>query len=319
MPGCTRNKDCDGKGRGGGAVLTRFDRSLLVASSRAPLLGKVEASYQNSALVLPTRSQPRLTLLRHDRDLVPWGLVLPEDVPLPARGQQVSLGQRTLLLPITHGAPRAPCLVGAGVDLFIPSGQGGFSRSALREHLAWTASVLEHSTVVSWMLGRPHPQAALTQQVFLARARPALGHLTHLLLEGVPSSQSYQAPISVLVGLGPGLTPSGDDMIVGLLAAAHRLLACGSLERRGIEAMAQVLVDTSPALTTTVSREMILHSVKGAFPEPLLKLSTAMGARTTRPGKLSRLVTRLVNTGAHSGYDLAAGLLSQYSALFQRH
>ncbi len=93
-----------------------------------------------------------------------------------------------------------------------------------------------------------------------------------------------------LCGLGPGSTPLGDDLMVGVLAglwrvAPHLVPDLGDLRSR----------------TTPTSAEMLRHATANAFPEPLAELVNRLDA--TKPP-----VQPLLELGASSGAAMLAGL-----------
>jgi hypothetical protein len=110
------------------------------------------------------------------------------------------------------------------------------------------------------------------------------------------------ASVAGLIGLGPGLTPSGDDFLAGLLVAMTS----------GEAAAALVLGDSAAALapdgTTALSATLLAHAAEGAGPEAAhLFLSAILGARG-RPDPEG--AARSVAGGGHtSGWDTLAGLL----------
>src|SRR5690606_28781131 len=57
----------------------------------------------------------------------------------------------------------------------------------------------------------------------LAAAVPAIVRLLAWLDESARDETASPAPVSRLIGLGPGLTPSGDDFLIGLLVGLHGL------------------------------------------------------------------------------------------------
>ena len=102
-----------------------------------------------------------------------------------------------------------------------------------------------------------------------------------------------------LIGLGPGLTPAGDDCLVGVLAMMHRARPAGLVAAPGVRTgMAALLTRT-----TAVAAEFLRHAIQGLFAEPLLALATA----DTEDGAHAA-ARRLCRRGATSGADTLAGI-----------
>ena len=109
-----------------------------------------------------------------------------------------------------------------------------------------------------------------------------------------------------LVGLGAGLTPSGDDVLCGLLAGVHTLapgLGAAGLRRRTERVGSAVLIDAEQR-TTALSAALLGHAHRGELARPARGLLRAMLGRTP----LAPALAALLRVGHSSGRDLAAGL-----------
>lgn len=105
-----------------------------------------------------------------------------------------------------------------------------------------------------------------------------------------------------LVGRGPGLTPSGDDMLVGLLAL---LSATGRLHPDGQGWLRALLLTEGARLTTEIALEYLLAAMSGAYASAVIDLVTALdrGPRAVRAAR-----AHLLHHGHTSGCDLLIGL-----------
>jgi hypothetical protein len=112
-----------------------------------------------------------------------------------------------------------------------------------------------------------------------------------------------------LVGLGPGLTPSGDDFLGGLLFAAHSLKTAypGSFYWEQ-EAIAD-LVDWAQTQTNPLSHAVLSDLALGHGPEPLHDLLTSLLTGQDL-GCVMEAVARLLGIGHTSGWDMLAGALT---------
>lgn len=154
--------------------------------------------------------------------------------------------------------------------------------------------------VVSALLtGRPAPTGALSQV-----AGPALARLADATAAGVPDGCVRAA--RPLLGLGPGLTPAGDDVVVGWLAG---LWTSGEQGRRLVAAVSRELAAAAVERTDALSRAFLLAAVDGQAAEPVWAF--ARHPDETR-------VRALLALGASSGADLLAGYLLARHALGSR-
>lgn len=103
-----------------------------------------------------------------------------------------------------------------------------------------------------------------------------------------------------LMGLGEGLTPAGDDWIIGALAALHRLAQRWAFADGHL---ASVLVGEAHARTTTVGAAFLAHALAGEFSEAVRDLMTAESLPRARAS-----AARLAAMGATSGADTLAGV-----------
>jgi len=112
-----------------------------------------------------------------------------------------------------------------------------------------------------------------------------------------------------LVGLGPGLTPSGDDFLGGLLFAAHSLKTAYPQEFNwGAELVAD-LIDWASTQTHPISHAILRDHAFGHGPEPLHDVVTSL-LKGHDLGRAMEGVKRLLGIGDSSGWDILAGLLT---------
>jgi len=148
---------------------------------------------------------------------------------------------------------------------------------------------------------RPEPCAAGLES---PRARAARGGLSRAI--GAGNAADFIDAARGLIGLGEGLTPAGDDYLVGMLAILHRLAdgwpASGAVAR----ALTAHAVDA----TTTVGAAFLRHAVVGQFSEPLRDLTMAKSPSAARAAAAA-----LARMGATSGADTLAGMRAALAAL----
>jgi hypothetical protein len=106
-----------------------------------------------------------------------------------------------------------------------------------------------------------------------------------------------------LVGLGEGLTPSGDDFLVGLLAVLH---LTGFLPCRADSAVQARFCECIRLGTSQLSGEFLRCAFAGHFAEPLVRLMRALGAPPADawPAHAATLAT----VGHSSGVDAMVGI-----------
>ena len=106
-----------------------------------------------------------------------------------------------------------------------------------------------------------------------------------------------------LLGLGPGLTPSGDDFLVGLFAVLNLANSpCHGL-RRACDGILAVAHARTNAISIAALREAARGRVRDSIQALLREL---VGGR---PPQLYRALARVLAIGATSGRDMVAGIV----------
>lgn len=107
-----------------------------------------------------------------------------------------------------------------------------------------------------------------------------------------------------LIGLGPGLTPSGDDFLVGLFVVFHLE---GSPCQGWLDGGAGLLA-AAAARTNAISQAALAEAAKGRVRQSIVDLLAAL--LDGSPEATGRALQRVLAIGASSGADIAAGLLA---------
>ncbi len=109
--------------------------------------------------------------------------------------------------------------------------------------------------------------------------------------------------VKTLVGLGEGLTPSGDDFLVGLLAVLH---VTGFLPCRAASPVQAQFCECIRLGTSQLSGEFLRCAFAGHFAEPLVRLVRALWAPATDAWPAH--AATLAAVGHSSGVDAMVGI-----------
>jgi hypothetical protein len=214
----------------------------------------------------------------------------------PARGDLLVVHDAS------HGPTPTSLLVDSGTTLRVAPGAPVVGRAS---HLLVGDAVIDVRTAQVWS-----PPTAPRSGVIAAPMRPSDAHVDVDLVDELvdalrpsPDATRVQGVLGRLVGRGVGLTPSGDDAIVGILAMLHRCapptVAAGPLDTLSA-ALAPVL-----DRTTAISAHFLRLALRGEFGE---RLVSVVDACCTPSGPGDDVVDRLLATGATSGADALAGV-----------
>lgn len=232
----------------------------------------------------------RAVYLRRDQDVLP--LLAPDALLLP--------GALRVVAPADLDALE----VRVGDRVRVGQGQVRTHRGGVVVRRVWRPR-----PVPTAPLGEPARQAALAG---LAGVGPLADLLADRLTELARASlaeppASPAAPVRGLVGLGPGLTPAGDDVLCGLLLglrATGRVAARSRLEQRVLP-----LLDRTSALSATLLRQ----AAQGYAVPPVVELLHAWHRGAGDPA-LAAAGRRVASVGHTSGPALLLGLSAVLTA-----
>ena len=112
------------------------------------------------------------------------------------------------------------------------------------------------------------------------------------------------AALAALCGLGPGLTPAGDDWLAGWLLAHH----C-SEDLRGLLDLEGLIVETAAARTTTLSRAFLAAAAAGEADESWHELLSALASEAANQ-RISEAADVILAHGATSGAAMLMGFVA---------
>lgn len=139
------------------------------------------------------------------------------------------------------------------------------------------------------------------------RAESGMTRLAHALRTGDAQRAGHLAGQAAeeLAGLGPGLTPSGDDVLAGAMIAAAVLVPA----RAGI--LGERIVAAVRGRTTRISEAYLEAAAAGEAGEAWHRLAAALGARRNPAGStdLDGAVRQIMAFGETSGSDMLAGFV----------
>jgi hypothetical protein len=139
--------------------------------------------------------------------------------------------------------------------------------------------------------------------------------LLHRMAEGIEAllgtASSYDRQVSPavssLIGLGSGLTPAGDDILVGFITGLKCCMGNDINRTEYISNLARTLIAHSHK-TTTVSRTYLYHAAHGQVSRNLAELAEAISKGWSSQQVIERTSTAMT-AGHTSGMDTVTGLL----------
>jgi len=173
---------------------------------------------------------------------------------------------------------------------------------------AWSAI----STALEMRQKHTSAQICITELFHLSDGQSGTARKLGLLTrELVRTTRKLELPgketLAGLIGLGLGLTPSGDDLLVGFLAGL-RCAAGGDEERRSFLSHLGRIVMRLSRWTTDISRTYLYHATHGQFSRPL-ELLTESIANSVESHYLLSAAKAVMDIGHSSGMETLTGLL----------
>ncbi|WP_336221827.1 DUF2877 domain-containing protein [Citrobacter amalonaticus] len=120
------------------------------------------------------------------------------------------------------------------------------------------------------------------------------------------SPEQLEQQVSQLIGYGKGLTPDGDDYLLGYLAALWPWLLPADLAAH--HRRLQQAIQCRLPCTTDISRHYLNRALEGHFSQPICHLLEQLNARAAR-NTIAACADQVMQFGATSGVDCLAGIL----------
>jgi hypothetical protein len=142
------------------------------------------------------------------------------------------------------------------------------------------------------------------ESVVSKRLRTQTETLRAAILRG--HSDEIRAAAVRLIGLGPGLTPSGDDIVMGAAAMLVWRARLGGFPPDTIETFISKVREEAPLRTNRISARLLEYACRGVLYAPAMELGTTLLAGDTLGVQVP--AERLLAIGSSTGSDMAEGL-----------
>jgi hypothetical protein len=218
----------------------------------------------------------------------------------------------------------------------------GVKESRVDQAAVWSAPILDRSRLVPWAALHDHVQALVERVIEMPGCRgfgQLLGHDLNgrdelrppdgadadarrwqamfvagrdLLRAGRAGTAALFEPALELLGLGPGLTPAGDDFVGGMLFALNRVARAYPENVPRATPGRTVLLDRAQAATTRISFAILSDLAHGHGASPMHELLQAL-LHGEEPGRALAAAEAITRIGHTSGWDMLAGVVGGLS------
>ena len=217
-------------------------------------------------------------------------------------GQRLRIGLRGA--PVWRAPAWSEALPGAGPGTLAVLGE--VARGLVANEVGWAGNSGEDESAV---IGSGRPDARILRRLAERSALP-----WRLICQALqnPSGADFGNHLDQIanaaLGLGPGLTPSGDDFMGGLLFALELASRAGiTPPGMGLHDAGARLFPLSEGRTTPISQAFLADYARGEGPEPLHRLAAAV--LVGDPGEGLVAARRLVTIGQTTGWATFTGLV----------
>jgi hypothetical protein len=141
--------------------------------------------------------------------------------------------------------------------------------------------------------------------IFSSSALPRIVRLEQAFRAG--EKNALTDAVSDLIGLGPGLTPSSDDMLAGLVLLCVLYAKNRGGKQRASQLIARATAEETRGRTTTLSEEYLRQAASGRGNEPVMRLCASL--LTGGQESVERETRRVLAIGETSGTDTVLGII----------
>jgi hypothetical protein len=153
------------------------------------------------------------------------------------------------------------------------------------------------------------PWSSFPVSFWSRQALPFVTGVVHSVLSN--DADQFERAWGALLGLGPGLTPGGDDLLVGFLAA-HRLFSSPFAQELQSDPLKSRLKETARSRTTLPAARFLSAALDGRFSEIVYRFLHSLDStcENGESGQVERTeaAETLIGFGHTSGTDLLAGV-----------
>lgn len=264
----------------------------------------IQSVFETAANLRLTREDRLITVLLSDRYELPQGIriarkdvsfrSLTVDRPVSLRGGVLRFDSSPLTIDL-RGALVWKCRVPQlNTDMNTPYTREAWSRAW---ELLNQAQRLRRTDIVAGDLLQREAGSPLSQR------------MSSPVMQLIAATEQFDAKASAqaaqnMIGLGPGVTPSGDDILIGFLAGLWSLAGGNQPLLSFIHSFGTALLPLA-AQTSEISRTYLYHAARGQFSGSLSNLAEAIAGE----GAVEPAAQIAMRVGHSSGMDSVTGLL----------
>jgi len=225
-------------------------------------------------------------------------------LPVKGDGRGIRVGKALNNKPYRVSLAKAevwePRLEGEGLTVDWPGLKA--SLAVLHDHLIAQAP----AESLACLLAAGATGGRSVESAYRKAARRAIEGLLAALYVG--DRQGITASAAALAGLGPGLTPAGDDFLLGLMAGLRTWPQFLAGKGLSVEEACRVIYGAAAGRTNLLSMALLRSAKEGMFGEAWHELLAAL--RQGKAEEVKGAADRILGFGGTSGADALSGFLA---------
>lgn len=129
------------------------------------------------------------------------------------------------------------------------------------------------------------------------------------------SAENFSTSADNLIGLGSGLTPSGDDFLAGVVGIFHNFS-----QSNEIKSITKILDQTiisalKNSKTNMISKALLTAALQGWFAEKITNFLLVLGDKKSSDSQKKNAINQVLSIGHSSGADMLAGICVAFAKL----
>jgi hypothetical protein len=278
------------------ATLEREGFAGSVLSVFAGACNLINAQGEVVALVSQRVGNGPLNIVLEGEGLLSRGLEA--GLPVEGNGRSIRVGE-ALRVSLAGAEVWEPWLEWDGLNANRPGLKENLT--VLHDHLIAQAS----AESLAYLLVAGPAGGRSVESAYRKVARRAIGGLLTALRVG--DRQGIAAGAAALAGLGPGLTPAGDDFLLGLMAGLRTWPQFLAGKGLSVEEACQAIYRAAAGRTNLLSMALLRSAREGLFSEVWHILLAAL--RQGEASEVRGAADRVLGFGGTSGADALSGFL----------
>lgn len=292
--GSTASKILDTKGVFG-TVCAVFDRAVDIVTDQRELVALARKDMQNSPIVV---------LLDLPPDVCMYAFGVQTGAHVTKCGSFIKVDNSNMIVRLDEATlwnPRRQVKTHLAVSSIMKNCATARDIGKIYGQPGGLSNLLNHLNALVY----GEPVATHEFNLYAKQAVPSIRLLIKTILDR--NLEAIHLSVNDLIGLGPGLTPSCDDMLMGFMTSLA--LVTEALDGDLVYAMEanQAIASFVGEQTTLVSRALLEHSASGEAPELTYNIVQAIATGTD--AQVREATSHLLCVGHFSGTDTLIGVL----------